>query len=106
MMDWVYFIYLPTWFIRTTGEADLGLSYVQPLNTASAVQSRLMIGISLKYYAYAFYHSQGVDFGISLNVANRVNIRSKCYIGHCDRCQICRRRRGMISTHSISWIMK
>ena len=30
---------------------------------------------------------------------------SKCYTGHRFRCKICGRRRGMISTHSISWIM-
>jgi hypothetical protein len=95
-MDWVYFIYLPTWFIRTTGEADLGLSYVQPLNTASVVQSRLMIGISLKYYAYAFYHSQGDGFWHFFECGESCKHTVEMLHWPLRQMQICRRRRGLI----------
>jgi len=59
--------------IRTTYAADLGLSYVQPSNTAYAIQSRHDDGISQKYDDYAFYYSPG-DGLWPLNLRNRLFI--------------------------------
>jgi hypothetical protein len=48
---------IPTLPIPTTYAADLGTSSVQPSNMASAIQSRILIGMSLGNDEYTFYHS-------------------------------------------------
>ena len=48
---------IPTLPIPTTYAVYLGTSSVQPSNTASAIQSRILIGIPLKYDVHAFHNS-------------------------------------------------